>query len=227
LSNQTELYSIPGWGTVLYARVSTFETPKSAHGNIEFASRALLVNKPREFVCGDGYCVQDTKTHYRIFFGDGLGHGQAAKDAVVQAIECFKSCPENEPVEILRKIHEHVRRTRGLVATVAICDKQSGQWRLCGIGNILTRIYAGIQYKNYMPYNGTLGLNIPNSMSSSTHALEKNQHVIMCSDGITSRWDLGRFPAFLRYDGIIAAACIYKDYVRGTDDASVLVTKVS
>ncbi|MBL0745850.1 SpoIIE family protein phosphatase [Chryseolinea lacunae] len=228
LSTTTALYSTPGWGTIVYAMVSTQTQTKAMNSpGFEFSSRALMVNKPRETECGDGYCIQETPTHYRMFFGDGLGHGPHAKTAVDKAIEYFLQSPENDPVVILKNIHDYVRKTRGLVATIALCDKQAGTWKFCGVGNILTRVFSGIQYKNYMPYNGTLGLNIPNSMNSSVYPVERNQHVIMCSDGINTRWDIGRFPSVFRYDSIILAACIYKDHVRGTDDASVLIVKVN
>jgi len=228
LSSRTQLYSIPGWGTILYALVTTNgieDLIKSKH--YEISTRALLINKTHETVCGDGYFVQNTASHYRILFGDGLGHGHSAKEAMDRAGEYFIKSKENDPVVLLREIHEAVRRTRGLVATVAICEKQHAEWNLAGVGNILTRFYSGVQHKNYMPYNGTIGLNIPTSMNSSTVPLEKNQHVIMCSDGINTRWDLNKYPAIFRYDGIILASCIYHDNARGTDDASVLVTKVN
>jgi anti-sigma regulatory factor (Ser/Thr protein kinase) len=227
LSNFTQLYSIPGWGTIIYAMVSTQKSTELVPAGRDISVRGLLINKPREVVCGDGYYVHETKTHCRVMLGDGLGHGPQAKEAMDKAIDCFAKSTHNDPVDLLREIHEVVRKTRGLVATIAVWDKIRVEWRICGVGNISTRVYNGIQYKNYMPYNGTLGLNIPHSMNSTVHAAEKNQHLVMCSDGIQSRWDLNRYPAIFRYDGIILASCLYKDYVRGTDDASVLVVKVN
>lgn len=228
LSTFTQLYSIPGWGTVLYASVSTEVAKKAVPvQNLELSLRALLVDKPKETVCGDGYFVKDTRDYYKILFGDGLGHGPFAKEAVDMAGECFLASVENDPVAMIRVLHDRVRKSRGLVGTIAILDKNQGQWKMCGVGNIATRIYGGIQYKTYMPYNGTIGLNIPNSMNSSLFPIEKHQHLIMCSDGINTRWDLNKYPAIFRYDPAMLAACIYKDHVRGTDDASVLIAKIS
>jgi hypothetical protein len=223
-----QFYSIPSWGTVAYSQTSTEKNKHVAvPGRTEISIRALLVNKAREVVCGDGYSFKDSPTHSKIFFGDGLGHGPFAKEAVDKASECFIACEEKDPVDIIRKMHDYVRRTRGLVGTVAICDKISGEWRICGVGNILTRMYSGIQYKNYMAYNGTIGLNIPNSMNSSAFPLERNQHLVMCSDGITTRWDTTKFPHIFRYDPMVLAASIYKDFNRGTDDSSILIAKVN
>lgn len=227
LSTQAQLYSIPGWGTILYSAVRTKADEKFPVKSFELEVRGLCVNKPKEHVCGDGYRIKRNETETIIFFGDGLGHGERAKEAVDRAGDFFFESNETEPVEILRRMHEGVRKTRGLVATIAVCSRKTNEWKICGIGNILTRVYAGLQYKNYMSYNGTVGLTMPTSMNSSVFAVEKNQYLVMCSDGIQTRWELGKYASIFKYDTTVLAAAIYKDYSRGNDDASVLIAKVS
>lgn len=228
LSTHSQVYSTRGVGTIVYSTVAATKTekrPTSKTNNVEV--KALCVNKPRETVCGDGYNVINTIDSTKIFFGDGLGHGENAKAAVDSASEFFSECNENDPVEIIRGMHEKVRRTRGLVAAIAVCDRTTSQWRICGVGNIAVRLFSGLQLKNYISYNGTVGLNIPSSLKESNFAAEKNQHMIMCSDGIRSRWSLTSYPSIFKYDNIILAAALYRDYTRGNDDASVLIAKVS
>jgi anti-sigma regulatory factor (Ser/Thr protein kinase) len=224
LSSASQLYSIPGWGTVHYSMVTSKKNVEATVCPIEV--RGLAVMKPREKYCGDGYRIKRNISNVQIFFGDGLGHGLHAKEAVDLAGEFFMSSNEEDPVEIMKQMHEHVRRSRGLVATVAVYDKKSNHWRICGVGNILTRVYAGITYKNYMSYNGTVGLNVPASMNNSIFPAEKNQHLILCSDGLRTRWDISKYPAILKYDNIVLATALYKDFSRGNDDSSILVAKV-
>jgi anti-sigma regulatory factor (Ser/Thr protein kinase) len=227
LSDVFQIYSIPEWGTVLYSKVSAVKSGYVRKETIDLDVRVLNVPKPREPVCGDGYRIKRTKTDTRIFFGDGLGHGQHAHEAVKNAGDFFFETDDEDPVSIIRQMHEKVRRTRGLVGTIAILDRKLMQWRVCGVGNILTRLYHGISYKNYMSYNGTIGLNIPNSLNSSVFPAERNQHLIMSSDGIRTRWDLTKFSSILKYDHMILAASVYKDFNRANDDTSILVAKVS
>lgn len=228
LSDAAQFYSIPGWGTICYAMRTSKKTPKQLvrKPGIDLDVRALCVNRPRETVCGDGYRVKRTESETKIFFGDGLGHGANAKEAIDRAGEFFMECPLSDPVEIIRLMHANVRRTRGLVATVAVLSRKTNEWAICGVGNTIVRIYSGIQYKNYMSYNGTVGLNLPNSMNATTIPAERNQHLIICSDGIQSRWDLSRYPSIYKYDNTILASAIYKDYTRGNDDSSILIAKV-
>ncbi len=227
LSSVFNIYSIPQWGTIVYSKVATHHTGFVRKENLDIDIRGLCVAKPREVECGDAYSVKRTATDVRVFLGDGLGHGKYAQEAVQRAADFFFATDETNPVDIMRQMHEKVRRTRGLVGTIGIFDRKRNEWKICGIGNIVTRLYQGIAYKNYMSYNGTIGLNIPNSINCSTLPAERNQYLVMASDGIRTRWDLTKFPSILKYDNMVMAAAVYKDFTRGTDDSSILISKVS
>ncbi len=226
LSETTQLYSIPGWGTILFSRVTTNQKRALQKKTGDLEIRDFYVNKPRETVCGDGFRVKQTESETIIFCGDGLGHGEHAKDAVDKAGDFFLQCNEREPVEIIKAMHQVIRKTRGLVGTITLFDKVMNEWRICGVGNIFTRMYTGIHFKNYLPYNGAIGLNLPNSLKATAFQAEKNQHLIMCSDGIQTRWDLNKYPFIFKYDNMVLAAAIYKDFTRGNDDSSVLIAKL-
>lgn len=226
LSDFSQVYSIPGWGTIVYSVVSKQPMKYRKGESPDLTVRALCVSKPREQVCGDGYRIKRTTGDVRIFFADGLGHGPEAKTAVDTAGEFFMESDEESPVEIIREMHEKVRKTRGLVTSVAVFDKATFQWKVCGVGNIGVRVYTGLDVKNYMSFNGTVGLNIPRSLKDSVFDVGANQHLIMSSDGLRSRWGVAQYPAIFRYDNTILAAALYRDNVRGNDDASVLIAKV-
>ncbi len=227
LSTESQVYSMHGVGTIVYSRVGSKpridKSAKSFHVDV----KALCVSKPRESVCGDGFEVVNQHNATKVFFGDGLGHGEHAKAAVDSARIFFSECDDTDPVNIIKAMHEKVRRTRGLVGVIAVFDKTTSLLKLCGVGNVAVRLFTGLQLKNYMSYNGTVGLNMPNSLKESVFPIEKNQHLIMCTDGIQSRWNLSHYPSIFKFDNTILAAALYRDYSRGTDDASVLIAKVS
>lgn len=226
LSTFFQIYSLPGWGTVLISVVDS-KRRRNTMTRLTIDVQALCVHKPRESVCGDGYRVKRTGYGLSFFLGDGLGHGPHANEAITKAGEFFMATEEQDPVLIIREMHEKVRRTRGLVATVAVYEAASKLWRICGVGNISTRLYTGITYKNYMSYNGAVGLTIPNSLRESVFPADRHQHLVMTSDGIRSRWELGKYPSILKYDSRLMAAVLYKDFNRGNDDTSVVVAKVN
>jgi hypothetical protein len=131
-------------------------------------------------------------------------------------------------VELIREMHNDTKRTRGLVASVAFLDMNSRTGRICGVGNIAGKSFSASNIKNHISYNGIIGLNIPGTMKDQDLLLtDVNQYLILCSDGIRSRWEITKYPGILKYDLSILAAAIYKDYARKTDDMSVLVGKIN
>ncbi|WP_029272497.1 SpoIIE family protein phosphatase [Flavobacterium sp. KJJ] len=226
LSNDFQIYSLRNWGTIQYVKIceKTDFTVSPIAGGLNFS--AVRVNYPGERVCGDGYHIKHSKKGFQILVGDGLGHGANAHEAVQQAIKAFKQCGESEPAAILRDIHEKVKKSRGLVATIACVDYQSENWNICGIGNINTRIYSGMENKTYTPYNGIIGHNIPRTLNSAIVPYQKHQVIVMHSDGLRTRWNLNDLTSIIKQNPGIIASSLYKDNIRGTDDATVLVGKI-
>lgn len=225
LADQFQIYSQKGWGTIILARLFTQEVPVKQKSLFDIKS--LLLAKPGEVECGDGFYAKITKEHIKILLGDGLGHGPDAAFAIGEAVKAFKICPEENPVNILRFISTSVKKTRGLVAAVAVYNIKQKTWKLAGVGNIATMLMGNGSSKNYLSYNGIIGMNVPNTMNEQVVPFEKGQILIFCSDGIKSKWDLTRLPGILRCDAAIIAAAIYKDFARNTDDMSVAVIKLN
>ena len=225
LSNFSQIYTQPDWGTIVYSRFySSMELNKIPQSNVVI--RCINLAKPGEQVSGDGCAIRKVNNKTLVFLGDGLGHGEHAKEAVDAAIHTFKETMYAEPTDIIREMNASVKKTRGLVAAVAILDHDSKQWQISGIGNIAVKVQRGLEYKNYSSYNGIIGMNIPGRIENSRFEMEKFQQLIMCSDGIKTRWELIHFPSILKYDPMILAAAIYKDHGRRTDDMSILIVKV-
>lgn len=226
LSDTFQVYSQKDWGTVLLARKYT-KAPKPGRTKQRIETGVVIVAKPGEEDCGDGYCFKPERNGITVLAADGLGHGPEAKAAVDKAKDAFNECKETEPVDIIRQMHPAVKKTRGLVATVAHYSFLEKKWLICGVGNISTKAYSPMQQKNYMCYNGIVGMTIPNTMKNQEIEADHGQVLIMCSDGIKSRWDPQRYPGIQKYDTSIFAASIYKDHARRTDDMSVIIIRIN
>ena len=122
-------------------------------------------------------------------------------------------------------MHPAVRKTRGLVATIVVFNKAAKQLRIAGVGNISAKVTGPILTKNHLAYNGIIGHNIPNTMNDQLNSGTDFNQIVLCSDGMRSRWELNKFPGLSRCDMAIQAAAIYKDFARRTDDMSVLIAK--
>ncbi|UUF13499.1 MULTISPECIES: SpoIIE family protein phosphatase [Flavobacterium] len=226
LSNDFQIYSMKNWGCVQYVKIC--EKPDFRLSDIQkgLYHKAIALNYPGEKVCGDGYHIKNLKKGFQIFVGDGLGHGVNAHEAVQLAVKAFKQSVESDPAEILRDIHSKVKKSRGLVATVATVDYSLETWNICGIGNINTRIYDGLENKTYTPYNGIIGHNIPRTLNNSVVPYKKHQIIIMHSDGLRTRWNLSDMNSIFKQSPGIIASALLKENIRGTDDATILVGKI-
>ena len=226
LSDFFQVYSLKDWGTLILIRI--FDEPLPLYKKpSRWDVKSVILPKPGEVACGDGFFCTSNSDEIKLFLGDGLGHGPEAAKAVLLAGEAFLEKEESDPAEMIRHINSAVKKTRGLVGTVALFNLKEKLWRICGIGNISTKVIGPGTVKNYMSYNGIIGLNVPGSLSVQEVGYEAGQYLIMCSDGIKSRWDTVKYPAVLRYDPSIVAASLLKDYNRNTDDVSVVTCKIN
>lgn len=224
LSDTFDMYSILGWGTILLSRIYIGNMPFLSKKGITV--RPLVVSKPGEKVSGDGFIIRKSGESYKLLLGDGLGHGPEANLAVNEAAKSFKTFRENSPTETLRFLHSSIRKTRGMVANVTSYDCGSGEWLSAGIGNIAAKWIGPLNSKNHMSYNGIVGHNIPNTINDQHYNIKDFNQLVLCSDGIKTRWEISKYPGILKHDPSILAASIYKDHARRTDDMSVVVIKV-
>lgn len=227
LADTFQIYSQKDWGTVILCRKFVKQPTTSFTVQPKSEIRSVVVPKPGETACGDAFHCIVNKNYIKLMLADGLGHGPDAAHAVKEAGIAFANCEELYPPDILRFINTSVRKTRGLVGTVAVFDIAKKEWEICGIGNITTKMHGPITSKNYMSYNGIIGLNVPRSIHSQKIPYEKGQYIIMCSDGLRSRWDTLKYTGIMRYDLSILAASLLKDFTRNNDDASIAICKIN
>lgn len=225
LASLFQLYSLPGRVTIGLVRL-WLKPPRQPLIPPAATAQALLVSKVDETPCGDGFYCKLTTSSLRIFLGDGLGHGLLAYKAVEQATRTMAQQRDTSPAAWMNAIHRVAIGTRGLVGTAAIFDFASRKWTVCGVGNIRTQLWGKSYLKSFAAQNGILGYNMPRVLQECELPYEPGQCLVMASDGIYSRWNPARYPNVSRYDPMVLAAAIYKEYGRHTDDMSVAVARI-
>ena len=221
LSSEFDLYSIPDWGTILFTR-SYVEQDKPVIAP-KFVAHVLRTAKKDETACGDGWKLAGTGSKLRVLMVDGLGHGEGASEAAQAAVKSF-GVAQPDPVAQLRQIHLDIKKTRGAVATVVSIDLVNKSLEYSGVGNITMKIVDEGKAKSCSTYNGIVGHIIPGSLNNHPALFEpKKEILVMHSDGLSSRWDLKKYPGITDHHGMVICAALYKDFDRGNDDTTVFV----
>ncbi|GAB3776329.1 ATP-binding protein [Ramlibacter monticola] len=218
LADHFDLHSsVPG-GTLAVARVGGGAASDAAQAG------AISVAAAGEQVCGDGWAFALDGDRAAMIVADGLGHGPDAAEASAAALETFGEDPLASPRVLLERVHRSLRRTRGAAVMLLQADAAAGVVRSAGAGNVVGRLVSGVSDRTLLCQHGTAGVTIRTPEEISTpwphHAL-----LVVCSDGIETRWKAQTLAPLLSRDPALAAAVLMRDHCRGRDDATVAVLR--
>ena len=219
-SNLLDVYSIPGKGTVVAARVyASAATPPPCLLDVGVVCLPL----DGETACGDGWCVRQRADHATVLLVDGLGHGPNAANAADTAISVFESTEDRAPREMIALLNEALRSTRG--AAVAVAEvrrtREGATVEFCGVGNTVTAVIGPAGPRALPSMNGTAGLSV-RGLQPFSQPWYPGEMLVMHTDGLTTRWRLDAYPRVREHDPAIVAAVLHRDASRGRDDVTVL-----
>lgn len=222
-SSTTEIYSRPGLGTAVLARLRPGRSWKSEPPPPAW-SGAVSLPKAGEDACGDAWCVQSYPAGFTLMVADGLGHGPIAAEAAHAAVRVFLTSHGRPPGEILELMHAALRPTRGAAISIARLEAERGLVVFAGIGNVAGTLVAGAGERRMVSHNGTIG-HTAKRIQEFTYPFDEPPLVVLCSDGLGTSWSLDRYPGLRERHPSLIAGVLYRDHTRGRDDVTVLVAR--
>jgi len=222
LSSHFDVYSNTAKGTALFARISEGKVPLASGSSMRFGY--VLVPIAGETACGDSISVIHNGSRASCMVIDGLGHGLEAAEAAETGLRFFAQHSHEPPQQIISGIHSALRPTRGAAVAIAEIDLSTRKVRYCGIGNISATIVDDERMRSMISHNGTAG-HIASRITEFLYEFPPGAMLVMHSDGVSGRWDLGNYPGLQRKHPSVVAGVIYRDHRRIRDDASVLAVK--
>lgn len=220
LSARFDAYSQLEAGTAIFAQVGingTHLTDSRVHG--------IQVPKPGQDVCGDQWGLHERRGSRTVAVADGLGHGTDACVASRTAIDALRSNPDLSPKDLVGRMHESMRHTRGAAVGVAELDEERRIVHFCGLGNISARIFEGAEPpRNMVSTNGTAGVEA-RVVREFSYPWPPGATIVFHSDGLSARWSLSEYPGLLSHDPGVIAGVLIRDHCRHTDDVTVVVVK--
>ncbi|HYD16440.1 MAG TPA: ATP-binding SpoIIE family protein phosphatase [Candidatus Nanoarchaeia archaeon] len=223
LADEFDLYSVPGKGTVLMARFLAKTTPGSrAEQQLEVS--ATCVAHPGEELCGDAWTHIPSANGDTLVVLDGLGHGEYAEQAAQEGLRIFRQYVNRTPTEILERMHAAMRGTRGAAVALTRIDLNQRCVVFAGIGNISAAIVSNGSSRNMVSLNGIVGHEM-RKVREFEYPWSEDALLVMHSDGLGTKWDLGAYTGLSRRAPGVIAAVLYRDFSRRRDDVTVLVAR--
>src|SRR5437660_1766381 len=91
---------------------------------------------PGQAVSGDLHLVQPFPNGVLVAAVDGLGHGAEAATAAQVAVATLQAHAHESVLALLKRCHETLRETRGVVLTLASFHARDGTITWAGVGNV-------------------------------------------------------------------------------------------
>ena len=181
---------------------------------------------PGERESGDLHIVSSFENGVLIGAVDGLGHGPEAAAAARIAGSVLEAHSGEPVVALVRRCHEALYRTRGVVLSIASIDTAESVMRWIAVGNVEGILFRSDRLarparETVLARSGVVGYQLPH-LASKEHPITAGDTLVFATDGI--KYD---FANKLRLDcnPQEAASEIVAQFSKDTDDALVLVAR--
>ncbi|NYH98852.1 ATP-binding SpoIIE family protein phosphatase [Cupriavidus plantarum] len=225
MADDFDIHSQHGDGTLVLARFYRERDRSGAPRRLTgFAVGAICLAAPGERASGDGWSVSIGAGTAEVMVADGLGHGPDAAIAADAALAAFDRPRASGPSRFVEQAHAALRGTRGAAIAIAQLDANASRIRFAGAGNVIGRILSGVADRTLLTQNGTAGVQLRTHVQEQETEWPAHALLLVCSDGVQSRWQLEERSLLQRDPALVAAFVIWK-FCRGRDDATVVVIR--
>jgi serine/threonine protein phosphatase PrpC len=175
---------------------------------------------------GDAHVVKESPEGVLVAVIDGVGHGSEAAAASRIAAATVASSPQLDAVSLVRRCHEGLAGTRGVVMTLAFFRARDRTMTWVGVGNIegvLVRADSSGRgrFDHVVLPGGVVGHRLP-PLRAEVLKMGPRDTLILATDGIRPE-----FTEALASNGDPQSMAdrILARYRKSTDDALVLVAR--
>jgi len=177
---------------------------------------------PGEDESGDQHLVSESDSGVLIAVMDGIGHGAEAANASRAAAAILHAETDEPIISLVERCHEGLRRTRGVVMSLACIDPRHGLMTWLGVGNVqgmLVRAGArkGKVQETLLLRGGVVGAQLP-PLQATVLPIAAGDTLVFATDGIRGSFIETLSPLESPQH---AADRVLQGYRRGNDDALI------
>jgi serine/threonine protein phosphatase PrpC len=177
-------------------------------------------------VSGDLHLVKPSEQGVLLAVVDGVGHGDEATAAAQSAVAILESHANEPVVSLVRRCHEALTESRGVVMTLASVNALANTITWLGVGNVEGRVIRSdrsvtVSVESVLLRGGMVGYQLP-VLQANVIPVSAGDLLIFATDGIRGTFAdnllTNETPEHL-------ARHILERHFKGTDDALVLVAR--
>ncbi len=221
LADEMDLDVRWGEGTCVWAR--KFAAPVDRRREVAVLGRS----------CEEGPVSGDDGGFVRAYDGlllgvaDGLGHGEPAREAADRAIATLYEHPALPTGDIIETCDRALAGTRGAVMAAARLSEPGGALEVSCAGDTSTAVYGYRQAQRFPCASRVLGHagQRPHRLPPKRAVLQRHDVLVMFTDGLLSRAQLSDDRALRAQHPLVIAHHLLRQFLRGYDDALVLVAR--
>ena len=185
------------------------------------AKRPFFYNKAIE--CGDTGVIKEFDNKVFIAIVAVLGHGNEAYNLAVICRDFLEKSYRQDLIETMKAFHEHIKGSRGAVASLCLLDIDSGILKYVGIGDTTARKF-GVNPRRLIFNDGIIGY-IIKSPKEETMKLDDGDVFVLYTDGVKEHLELEDYPELLGDDAKTIATHIIRQFSKVEDDATCIVVR--
>jgi serine/threonine protein phosphatase PrpC len=183
----------------------------------------FIAEKPLELVNGDTGFINVYEKQLFVGIVDGAGHGLEAHSIAQASRDFIEKNKDTELPELMSKLHNNLRGTRGAVAIIGKLDHDASQFHYVGIGNIVLRKFGNIS-ERAITQDGVIGYQI-RTPNEKIMQITSGDILIMHTDGLASTFDINDYPEILRDNAEVIANNLIDKFGKNNDDATCVVIR--
>ena len=183
---------------------------------------------PGHSASGDLHLVRCTKGGILLAAIDGLGHGEQAAEAARTAMSVLRADFDEPVISLVERCHEKLRKTRGVVLSLASVDADQGMMTWIGVGNVQGVLMRSNGAKApakemLLLRGGVVGSQLP-ALQATVLPIARGDTLYFATDGVRSEFSENLIAM---ENPKRAAERILEQFQSGNDDALVLVARLT
>lgn len=211
---------LPWHGLAVWARLYAKGRPSA-----QSCQTGTFLRAYQDAACnGDAIFPRFNGRRVRWLHCDGLGHGQAAAEALRDAAGVLDAVTPLDGV--LDRLSTHLRGGRGAVAIAAEVDIEALKVRLCGVGDMAAYLFCNGERRTVSFAPGVLG-HEHRSGEQVELPFPPQALLLTASDGLRRNWGLEHFPSLWRAHPQLIAFLLGNTITRNNDDKSIFVVRTT